>query len=67
MEVPTREELQVSLQVNIGLNYTKRGIVIGEYLQTKFWEIHDFSKHDSNYTKYCFFYLWFLETKHHSD
>ena len=31
-EVPTREELQVSLQVNIGPNYMKREIVIGEYL-----------------------------------
>ena len=31
-EVPTREKLQVSLQVNIGLNFMKREIVIGEYL-----------------------------------
>ena len=34
-EVPTREELQASLQVNIGPNYTKGEIIIGEYLQTE--------------------------------
>ena len=45
-EVPNREELQVSLQVNVGPNYTKPKIVIGERLQT-------------NCTK-CYFFLWSL-------